>query len=1010
MDAAFRQLAVGMEALYDRMALSITQKPAPKDRALASIVLQCVTCSLRVLAVAELSEALHDDTDNMLDFQRSIVDLCGGFITIDNGGHVALIHQTAREYLLGSTNCPLRFDRVEAHKEMFMRCMRCLIAPGLRAKVNEGPKPEFLAYASQTWFSHLGAMSTVDEQVVDILRTFLTGNWVLLWMHILAATGHLRVLIKASRYLSKSSTRQSIQDPAEEGASKDIILPELFRSWAEDFVKIVGKFGAILRQNPEAVYKFIPPFCPSNSAIYQQFGKLKDRSLAISGLSTGNWDDSVARISLGSGGYASSISAAGGRLAVLVSSGSVVLYDSSTFEELAYSPLSHGERLYRMEMDSSGAFLVSYGYLTTKVWELATGECTISIKNLATRPRPLTMLLRDSDQTLLVGSDDRRLRSLDLRHESPTWQLVAEFEEPEIEGHFLNASNCMALSKDGSLIVVAYRGHPLSAWETHGPTHIGHCWRKRDELARGEVIEAVWHPHKLEVLGLYLEGVVFKWRPYSDETEELSVGASRLAISKDGHLFATGDVRGTVKVYTVSDFRPLFHLVSEDVVLGLAFSPNLRRFYDIRGQYGNAWEPNALAKYAEQRGQDVDDRSEMDSLAQSSIALQRRCARIDSITAIAESPLGQLYCCGTMTGKLHLHNTQRGRIQQLHAMKGFLSIEQMSWSSDGSLLGYSDANKRVFIASTTQSPDSQDPVIEKKAEIPMKDSASGPILQLLFHPNSSQLLVRSSSTVLIVSLTSFSITNSMAIRTTECTCVAHPQDVFLIIAITPSSLQVLDWSLAKQQAFVFRFSNAEDKSTTDSESLQHQQKLGRVLVSRDKNHILVAKSASNHHAKGKTFFYFATRSCLPTESAAQSINQSHTSVIDASIISSELSSHIAIPLALLAHNELIFLSKRFAVRSARLMFDAVIPSVIPQSNLQPNNALKSLSSPAIRPTQGRWNDLSRKAEDHLKALFYLPGDWISRDSLALCRIWGPEKSFLCPRNGEIGVVRCSGLT
>jgi hypothetical protein len=44
-----------------------------------------------------------------------------------------------------------------------------------------------------------------------------------------------------------------------------------------------------------------------------------------------------------------------------------------------------------------------------------------------------------------------------------------------------------------------------------------------------------------------------------------------------------------------------------------------------------------------------------------------------------------------------------------------------------------------------------------------------------------------------------------------------------------------------------------------------------------------------------------------------------------------------------------------------------------------------------------------------KELFSLPGDWISRDCLVLSSVWGVEKSFLCPRNGEIAVVKCAAL-
>ena len=61
-ELALQKLPVGMEALYDRMASSITQNPSATDRALASTILQSLTCSLRVLTVSELSQALDEDS------------------------------------------------------------------------------------------------------------------------------------------------------------------------------------------------------------------------------------------------------------------------------------------------------------------------------------------------------------------------------------------------------------------------------------------------------------------------------------------------------------------------------------------------------------------------------------------------------------------------------------------------------------------------------------------------------------------------------------------------------------------------------------------------------------------------------------------------------------------------------------------------------------------------------------------------------------------------------------
>lgn len=45
-----------------------------------------------------------------------------------------------------------------------------------------------------------------------------------------------------------------------------LFLQLLIDSWAVDLVKIVGKFGSILRRHPDAIYKLFPPFLPSRMA------------------------------------------------------------------------------------------------------------------------------------------------------------------------------------------------------------------------------------------------------------------------------------------------------------------------------------------------------------------------------------------------------------------------------------------------------------------------------------------------------------------------------------------------------------------------------------------------------------------------------------------------------------------------------------------------------------------------------------------------------------------------
>jgi len=100
-----------MEPLYSRMTLSIASIPTLNDKSLATKIHPCLLASFRVLKVAELSQALG--VPEVLDLQRTAMDLYGGFVVVDNGGQVAMIHRTARDHLLNDTGegCSFNIDR-----------------------------------------------------------------------------------------------------------------------------------------------------------------------------------------------------------------------------------------------------------------------------------------------------------------------------------------------------------------------------------------------------------------------------------------------------------------------------------------------------------------------------------------------------------------------------------------------------------------------------------------------------------------------------------------------------------------------------------------------------------------------------------------------------------------------------------------------------------------------------------------------------------------------------------
>lgn len=982
---ALQELPDGMEALYDRMAATIFGLPSPRDKALAIAVLQCLTCSVRSLKVAELSEAVAEDTSEMFDFERSIVDLCAGLVMIDNDGNASLIHQTAREYLTNDkiSGQPQIVRRDEAHAHMFASCMQSLLSPGLRAKFKRGDGPRLLEYATTSWSSHLLSSPANDDKTFKILRSFLTGQSVLRWIHILAKSHNLRVLIQGSRHLSKYCRQRMGRVTSKDGNNLAILQMELVDSWANDLVKIVGKFGSILRRDAGAIYKLVPPFCPRNSAIYQQFGRPESKVLQVSGQSMDTWDDLTARITFSA--YMSASSAAANQVAVLHTKGSVFLYDSADFHESSCSPVQHHERVYRMELNSSATLLATYGYRTVKVWELPSGRCKYTVPNLDSKPRPLAMRFSRSNKTLLIGTDDKKVRSLNLAHPEPSWELVAELDEFEMDGHFLNAANYMALNEEGSLIAIAYRGHPLSAWEAEGPTHIGHCWRKRDELARGEVIEAIWHPFDTEIIGLYIEGVVFKWNPYDGEVNEISTGASKLALNRDGSLFATGDVHGKIKVYTTVGFSLLYQLASQDTVFGIAFSPDSRRLYDMRGYYGNAWEPSVLTEFMERSSKDVDSLSETESLAQKSSIAPNTALRVDSITALAASPSGSLYIAGTDKGTVSLYSIQEGKLGDIHSTKAFFSIENMAWSDDGKHFAFSDSSKKIFVYAIAAN---SDPLAEQKAEVSVKSSTKGPIFQLAFSSDASSLFVHCLNAVHTICIASSSLTHSVGLDESEVTWIRHPQDPHKRLGFGLEAMYLLDTYSSKLQSFHYDLSPQINELT-------ERTKVDTILPTNDKNQVLVQFSARDARSSRKVICSFEVTSfdtTLPGCGTADDEDGLNSRRVRPNVLPQSVSSEVTMILSFISQSRLVFLSRDFSVCAWQYQ------------------QASRVSQSTAHNTETISNSLAAKTTSRpFKEIFYLPSDWASKDCVALCTAWKKERSILFPRNGEVHVVRCVGL-
>ena len=405
---AFEKLPPGMEALYGRMAQSVAEIPESTNRRRAHDIMAWVACASRALDVQELCQALETGDEEIIDLPKSIEDLCGGFVVVDSDGKVAMIHQTAREYLLGDQVRAFNINRRAAHEQLFVRCMTGLMENNLRAKVNRGQESVFLRYSLAEWFRHLYEGAPISQDSMSILMRFMKGSSMLVWIQALASYEQLRTLISASTYLSRFADKLRHADLDIVPSDRQIPEREMVEKWSADLVKVVGKFGANLARNPEAIHRLIPPFCPQDSILYQQYGRREIKSLSVSGFSNTSWDDSLARLSFGSGTHADSISAVGAYITVLDPAGKVYVYGEKSFDEL--HQLQHGERIRLMQVNSNGTLLVTYGFASTRVWNVSIGKCIASASNPVRSTRPQSMTFVEDDTAIMLGSDDGRVR------------------------------------------------------------------------------------------------------------------------------------------------------------------------------------------------------------------------------------------------------------------------------------------------------------------------------------------------------------------------------------------------------------------------------------------------------------------------------------------------------------------------------------------------------------------------------------------------------------------------
>lgn len=986
-EKVLEELPPGMEPLYHRMEANVARSNRSSDIELAKRILSWAICSRRSLTIKEMSEALNPDFSTILDLRHTISQVCGQFVVVDNKGLVSMIHQTARDYLTKTQNLRCGVDIAVGHEVLFSRCMQTLLEPQLRDRLQQPATSDFLNYSATSWAYHLNLSYASSENSLTLLVGFLQDHAVLTWVHYLATSGQLKTLAHASQALALFVQKKRRLDSGRIPLLHRLTDLETLELWATDLVKILGKFGGTLLEDPGSIYGLIPQFCPISSAIYRRFGKeMANPDIVVSGVSNTTWDDSLARVSVGNDLQAEKVIVSDRCFAVLASNGTIAIWDAMSFEKKLV--LSHQEYVSAMGFSNSGDMLVSCGFRSTKIWKVSSGRPVHSIAN-PSDTKALNVTFAPDDTFMLMGSDDRHVRRLSLDMISVGWQILDPRilqEDSALDGARRNSPCCMSFNSNLTQVAVAYRGFPLSVWTLDRPKLLNRCKRttnhgRRPSNAWTGVDRISWHPVFNEVIGIYSDGFIFKWQPLHDDNQELHTNACEIACSPEGTFFATSDADGNVKIYNYQHFVLVYQLSWENIIVSLAFSPDCRRFYDIRGSTCNIWEPNALIRLSDTDERGSETASEAGSTTLASMASESHVNMPSPIMALATSDRN-FHCAGSDDGIVHLFDRAKGKKSELWRSANHMAVQHLEWSLDATHLAYAEVGGKIAVKCvlppeppTKTSKWAISSVFDVRVQI-----ESGGISQILMDPTSQYLLVSSNISAQVWSLETKEIVASMMSKTPGISQRWINHSVFKdqVLACTSLTMKIHNWKdLVELSSFQIETSVPTRLSSDENHNhasrsrrssvgdifspFEANASIDRLMVSEDKSHIMLQSSEQQTGDKRiKNICIFNLASLLD-----DSYNTS--CLLHPIFIPQEIRARIEIPLGILPKSLLVFLDQDYWMCTWRISEDSKI----------------------LAP----------------KRHFFLPKDWINAEALSIC-VLTAGGTFLYPRNGEIAVIEC----
>ncbi|KAK4038973.1 hypothetical protein C8A01DRAFT_37090 [Parachaetomium inaequale] len=766
MRKTLNQVPSEMSGMYSGILESIIESP---NADLAHCVLKWVVCARKPLTTEELREVVRLDINQTLRTSDRFSQICGNLITVDNN-LVQVMHQTVKEFLTGEQS-DYYIPRSWSHARIAELCLQHLNGRNFnpprtrRAPITttSSSKPDpnnpntaaFDDYAATNFSYHLAHCSPSEStlDLLPLLGTFVSSN-VLTWIERAAKTGRLSLLTRTIQNLKAYLTRQVTTS-----SPLDADYQLTFR-FVDDLVRLSAIYGPNLLNTPSSIYSLIPLLCPTSSIIHWKFAARQFKQKVLCSFNS-DWDERLSSFTFSA--RVMSIACADQFFAVGLGdgAGTVKVYRQSTFELL--NTLQHGEPVRRLANGNITGVLVSGGLKTLKVWgarQTLLWSATVPEQPLSFRFSPddsrLFVPLRSGEVWVFRARDGARLDALGILEEDMSSDSDSDTGSKERQQK-RTMPMLIRISPMLGIAAIAYRSSHLrlSYYESDERVEAFEKEGYEDGGLPPQVLDVAFNENAEQNLMAvaYQDGDLVTLDPWTlQQKHAYHLNAHTLAASPDGHTLAAGDSECVISLFAFDGLRLLCRIQSlEERIMGIVFASNSLRFFDLRGNTCNVWEPAVLIKKNladDSSSEEADDYL----MPASNLVCTRTFEGSKAITVMTQAGDSNFVFCGREEGSITVHDVGSGRVCaefQFHAR--MVDIRHLEWNAQGRVLFSVDASRRCIAtqltlpasttAATTAVQKQQQQLQLQKFEHILDFRASDTVQQALISPDATAFLI-----------------------------------------------------------------------------------------------------------------------------------------------------------------------------------------------------------------------------------------------------------------------------